>query len=496
MWLYISSGICIVLILILLIMHQKMRALSRERDQFKGTLKTMELQLETPVCTDRTEIEEEKARHKAELENLKELHKKEVHELTCKLDAINTSVSVANKDRDIAEVSNQNIELENQSHWYEIIFDTVPFPMSVTDMQGKWIFINKSAEEILGVKRADVIGQPCSSGRLSICGTANCGVKCLQNGKPSTMLEEAGKKFRIDISCLQDQKNGEIGYMEVFLDKTFICDSRNEDMEFLDGLSQVVQSFVNAAKGIDDGAAELAGNSTGQASEITALSASISGIAAKTQANTALAGKSSELADVIKENAEKGSAKMDKLAQAVEDINASIQSISKVFRFIDDIAFQTNILALNAAVEAARAGQHGRGFAVVAEEVRNLAAKSAASAKDTGTLITDSMEKARMGVQIAGETSASFKEIVSGIDESSRIAKEILSSSEEQDKEIVKINGGIEQVTQGVQKSSAMAEESAAASAEMSRDIVRIRELVDTYSESLISFYDYNINEG
>ena len=243
-------------------------------------------------------------------------------------------------------------------------------------------------------------------------------------------------------------------------------------------INQSTAQVSTGSKQIADGAQSLAQGSTQQASSVEQLSASISEIANKTKDNAGMAGRAASLANTIKSNAEKGSRQMSEMTAAVKDINQASQSIQKVIKVIDDIAFQTNILALNAAVEAARAGQHGKGFAVVAEEVRSLAAKSADAARDTGGLIADSMEKAELGSRIADETAASLAEIVSGINESSQIVNQIARSSEEQTAGVLQINKGIDQVAQVIQQNSATAEQSAAASEEMSGQADMLEELV------------------
>jgi methyl-accepting chemotaxis protein len=252
-------------------------------------------------------------------------------------------------------------------------------------------------------------------------------------------------------------------------------DSLNDMFRDINNSSAQVST---GSKQIAEGAQTLAQGSTEQASSVEELSASINEIAQKTKDNAEMAGRAAVLANTIKGSAEKGNRQMDEMLEAVREINQAGQSISKVIKTIDDIAFQTNILALNAAVEAARAGQHGKGFAVVAEEVRSLATKSAEAAKETGTLIANSTEKAELGNRIAGETAASLAEIVSGINESSQIISEIAQSSEQQSAGIAHINSGINQVAQIVQQNSATAEESAAASEEMSGQANMLEELV------------------
>jgi len=273
--------------------------------------------------------------------------------------------------------------------------------------------------------------------------------------------------------------------LELLSEEDILGASVNKMVDKLNDIFESMQASASqvsvGSKQIADGAQALAQGSTQQSSTVQQLSASISDISEKTNHNAELAGRAATLAGTIMKSAEKGSGHMGEMITAVKDINEASQSISKVIKVIDDIAFQTNILALNAAVEAARAGQHGKGFAVVAEEVRSLAAKSAEAAKDTGDLIANSMEKADMGARIAEDTAASLTEIVSGIHESNSLLGDIAKSSEEQSSGVAQINSGIDQVAQVIQQNSATAQQSAAASQEMSGQSDLLQQMVSQF---------------
>ncbi|MCL2030115.1 MAG: methyl-accepting chemotaxis protein [Oscillospiraceae bacterium] len=257
-----------------------------------------------------------------------------------------------------------------------------------------------------------------------------------------------------------------------------MTDNLNDMFAEIDSSSS--QVAIGAGQ-VASGSQALAQGTTEQASAMEQLSSSISEISDKTKQNAKMTEEAVTLSGTIKRGAEKGSSQMDHLMQAVSEITEASNSISKVIKVIDDIAFQTNILALNAAVEAARAGQHGKGFAVVAEEVRNLAAKSADSAKDTSRLIENSIEKSSLGLTMATETAASLREIVSGINQNAGIVSEIARSSEEQSHAVNQINIGIDQVSQVIQQNSATAQESAAVSEQMSGQATMLQTFVKQF---------------
>lgn len=247
-------------------------------------------------------------------------------------------------------------------------------------------------------------------------------------------------------------------------------------------ISVSADQVASGTRQVSDGSQEISQGATEQASAIEELTATVTQIAAQTKQNAVNANEANELSMKAKDDAVQGNEKMGEMLNSMEDINTSSENISKIIKVIDDIAFQTNILALNAAVEAARAGVHGKGFAVVAEEVRNLAARSADAAKETTTLIEDSMKKVDEGTKIAQETAEALENIVTGVEKAVQLVGNITAASNEQATGVSQVNNGIEQLSSVVQTNSATAEESAAASEELSSQAEMLKDMVGQFN--------------
>jgi methyl-accepting chemotaxis protein len=241
------------------------------------------------------------------------------------------------------------------------------------------------------------------------------------------------------------------------------------------------EQIASGSTQVSDSSQSLSQGATEQASSLEEITSSVTEMGAQTQQNAENATQANQLSSQARDAAEKGNEQMKEMMTAMDEINASGQSISKIIKVIDEIAFQTNLLALNAAVEAARAGQHGKGFAVVAEEVRNLAARSAQAARETADLIEGSVEKAENGVGIAQRTAEALSEIVDGITKTTDLVGEIAAASNEQSQGIGQINQGLSQIESVTQQNTANAEESAAASEELASQAQHLRQLLGQF---------------
>jgi len=177
----------------------------------------------------------------------------------------------------------------------------------------------------------------------------------------------------------------------------------------------------------------------------------------------------------------KGGAVVHEVVGTMSSVNESSRKIVDIISVIDGIAFQTNILALNAAVEAARAGEQGRGFAVVAAEVRNLAQRSAAAAKEIKTLIGDSTEKVEVGTKLVDDAGKTMEEIVNAVKRVTDIMSEISAASAEQSTGIEQVNQAITQMDEVTQQNAALVEQAAAAAESLEEEALNLTKSVSVF---------------
>lgn len=236
-------------------------------------------------------------------------------------------------------------------------------------------------------------------------------------------------------------------------------------------LSKIVSSVRGGAKVVSNSSDELvratidlSQRTEEQASTLEETSATMEELTATVRQNADNAEQASKLTIGTRDVAIKGGEVVGKVVDTMNDISASARKVADITSVIDGIAFQTNILALNAAVEAARAGDQGKGFAVVAAEVRSLAQRSAAAAKEIKSLIDDSMAKVGVGSQLADQAGKTMEEVVGSVKQVAEIMKNISSASVEQRSGIEQVNQAVAQMDQVVQQNAAVVEEATAAS--------------------------------
>lgn len=234
------------------------------------------------------------------------------------------------------------------------------------------------------------------------------------------------------------------------------------------GIRQAADAINAAAQEIAAGNSDLSRRTEGQAASLEETAASMEELTATVKQNADNARQANGLAQGATDVAQRGGDVVNQVVDTMGRIQQASQRIGDIIGTIDGIAFQTNILALNAAVEAARAGEQGRGFAVVATEVRALAQRSAAAAREIKQLITDSVTQISEGSQLVDAAGKTMHEIVGSVRSVTALMAEINAASQEQSAGIEQVNLTITQMDEGTQHNAALVEE-ATASAESLR---------------------------
>jgi methyl-accepting chemotaxis protein-1 (serine sensor receptor) len=241
------------------------------------------------------------------------------------------------------------------------------------------------------------------------------------------------------------------------------------------------ESIASATKEIAAGNIDLSSRTEEQASALQETASSMDELTGTVKQNADNARQASLLAANASEIANKGSRVVAQVVGTMGDINQSSAKIADIITIIEGIAFQTNILALNAAVEAARAGEEGRGFAVVAGEVRSLAQRSSAAAKEIKGLIDTSVERVQSGTSLVDEAGRTMAEIIGAVQRVTDIMGEIAAASEEQSSGIEQVARAVTQMDEVTQQNAALVEEAAAAAQSLEDQAAKLRQAVAVF---------------
>ncbi len=241
------------------------------------------------------------------------------------------------------------------------------------------------------------------------------------------------------------------------------------------------EAIAIASTQIASGNMDLSSRTEEQASSLEETASSMEELTGTVRQNADNARQANQLALTASSVASKGGDVVSQVVDTMGSINDSAKKIADIIGVIDGIAFQTNILALNAAVEAARAGEQGRGFAVVAGEVRSLAQRSAAAAKEIKTLIGDSVQKVNAGSRLVDDAGSTMQEVVASVRRVTDIMGEITAASQEQTTGIEQINQAVIQMDSVTQQNAALVEQAAAAAASLQHQAGSLAQVVGVF---------------
>ncbi len=365
--------------------------------------------------------------------------------------------------------------------------DAMAFPVTTTDMNMKWVFINKVTETLLAQHNLDkrsVIGKHCSNWQADICETENCGISCLRNGQQTTHYNQEypdapSTYMQVDTHYIKDDTGKNIGHVELVTN----VDSIKQLSETAKILTPSSESLLEVSKQLEQNSLDTSQRSDSVAAASEEMSANIQSMSSAMEETTM---NMNHVASAVEEmNATIGEiAKNSENARSMTNLaveqgnNASVQvsklgesaeKIASVTEVISDISEQTNLLALNATIEAARAGEYGKGFSIVAAEIKELA-KQASDATDEIKRTVESIQTSTDG------TVSEIENISNGINEINDIVSSIASAVEEQAVTSQEISRNVGNASSRIAEINDNINQSSSVSTEIAGDITVVHE--------------------
>ncbi|SHH83050.1 methyl-accepting chemotaxis protein [Clostridium grantii] len=316
------------------------------------------------------------------------------------------------------------------------------------------IFIGMAIAIILGIYISKIISKP---------------IKNLLDS--ANLIAEGNLAISLDINS-----KDEIGNLATsFTNMTFNMNNA------LYNISSSSQKLALVSNEMAVSSISLSEGATQQASAIEELAATIEFVSSQTHENALNAQKAKDISIQAKNYAFESNQHMSELLESMNNIQNFSQTISKIIKVIDNLAFQTNILAINASIESARVGKQGKGFSVIADEIRSLSVHSANASKETSTILNNSIALIQKGTIIADLTAQSLNNIVEKSTNASNIVENIAFACDEQSVSLHEVKASISQISMVVHCTSSTSDQTATTSKILSNEAGMLKSQINNF---------------